>query len=39
MDVNKGANGLVVVAIVIGLLWTWLFTYVGSTPFYLPKGG
>ncbi|MHB1604820.1 MAG: hypothetical protein ACYC9S_06685 [Leptospirales bacterium] len=39
MDVNKGANGLIVVAIVLGIFWTWMVTYVGVDPFYLPKGG
>ncbi len=39
MDVNKGANGLIVVALMLGIFWAWMVSYVGTDPFYLPLGG
>lgn len=38
MDVNKGATGLVVVAIILAVVWGSLSAYVGVTPFFLPTG-
>jgi hypothetical protein len=38
MDVNKGAAGLVVVAIIMAVVWGGLSAYVGVNPFFLPTG-
>ena len=38
MDVNKGATGLVVVAIILAVVWGGLSTYVSVNPFFLPTG-
>ena len=38
MDVNRGATGLVVVAIILAVVWGGLSTYVGVNPFFLPTG-
>jgi hypothetical protein len=38
MDVNKGAAGLVVVAIIMAIVWGGLAAYVGVYPFFLPSG-
>lgn len=38
MDVNKGAAGLVVVAIIMAVVWGGLSAYVGINPFFLPTG-
>ena len=38
MDVNKGASGLVVVAIIMAVVWGALSSYVGVNPFFLPTG-
>jgi hypothetical protein len=38
MDVNKGAAGLVVVAIIMAVVWGGLAAYVGVNPFFLPTG-
>ena len=38
MDVNKGASGLVVVAIILAVVWGSLSAYVGVNPFFRPTG-